>query len=554
MAKEFSSLSIYRLNDTFGGRHVAKLDDFIDPKKKTSSHTLRGRYNFRAQLFIAPPDEKQPRWLEPLKVGFGDLDEIPDSVRSNAVLIISVKSGRQELFFAATFGFGRFLLRQGSFERNYGLRVALNAIYPKHVQGQKLAPERLRSVDSKTVAETTLRTRRQVDRKADFESFNVDIERDLLDGVTGTPLDLKLWGSRIDGSDATHINRAVAFEQLGDLCLQIEKHSKRVPREFGWIDNIFLVRESTLIEALRTRVLEMVRTDKVEDLDLAPPELVEWGNIDHFEFSFAPDEPFADPSIDAYIGALQKRDRLTSLTLSQLTLSHRLIAFDAEGQEIDSWTVFRSLSGELEHHSPTYILSEGDFYEVKGDYMNELDAALDKVAEFTSNLPDSKPKWSEDLYNKEAAGLPGNFLLDKKTVKLTRRTSAIEVCDVLSSGRELIHVKRKLNSSSLSHLFAQGLISADLLLMNEEFRKKVRQRIAELEKERHVGDRFSKLFPMNRGITASAFTVVYAIIADWKGKTLAQRLPFFSKVNLRRTVQDLTRMGYGVAHKCISIS
>ena len=477
MAEEFSSLSIYRLNDIFGGRHIAKLDDFIDPKKKTSSHTLRHRYNFRAQLFIAPPDEKQPRWLEPLKVGFGDLDEIPDSVRSNAVLIIGVKSGKQELFFAATFGFGRFLLRQGSFERNYGLRVALNAIYPKHVQGQKFAPERL----------------------------------------------------------------------------QIEKHSKRVPREFAWIDNIFPVRESTFIEALRTRVLEMVRSDKVEGLDLAPPELVEWGDIDHFEFSFAPDEPFADPSIDAYVGALQKRDRLTSLTLSQLTLSHRLIAFDAEDQEIDSWTVFRSLSGELEHHSPTYILSEGDFYEVKGDYMTELDVALDKVAEFTTNLPDSKPKWSEDRYNKEAAGLPGNFLLDKKTVKLTRRTSAIEVCDVLSSGRELIHVKRKLNSSLLSHLFAQGLVSADLLLMNEEFRKKVRQRIAELEKERHIGDRFSRLFPINRGITASSFTVVYAIIADWKGKSLAQRLPFFSKVNLRRTVQDLTRMGYGVAHKRISI-
>src|SRR5437016_447922 len=42
---------------------------------------------------------------------FGELDDIPESVRNNAVLILSVKSGKQSLFFVVTFGFGRFLLR-----------------------------------------------------------------------------------------------------------------------------------------------------------------------------------------------------------------------------------------------------------------------------------------------------------------------------------------------------------------------------------------------------------------------------------------------------------
>jgi uncharacterized protein (TIGR04141 family) len=470
------------------------------------------------------------------------------------VLILSVNSGKQPLFFAVTFGFGRFLLKPGTIKRNYGLRVALNAIYPKHGRGEGLNLERLRSVDSKTVAATTSRTRRQTDRTSDFESFNVDIERDFLSGLTGTPIDAELWGRRIDGSDAVHLHKPVTFAQLGDVCRQFEKHSKKVPHDFEWVDNIFAIRDPELLDSLRTRLLNMIRQDKIEALELAPPELVEWGDIDHFAFSFATDEPFSDPGIEEYISRLRSRNKLSDLTLSQLTSAHRLIAFDAEGQEIDDWSVFSALSGELEHHSPTYILSEGDFFEVKSDYMDELDAAVAGLVEFASNLPESRANWSEDRYNREVAGLAGNFLLDKMTVKLTARTTPIEICDVLSTAKDLIHIKRKVNAPSLSHLFSQGIVSADLLLMNEEFRTKARQRIAGLEKARRINNRFSRLFPIQRGITASSFTVVFGIIENWKNKTLAQRLPFFSKVNLRRCVHDINRMGYRVAYKRIQVN
>lgn len=137
------------------------------------------------------------------------------------------------------------------------------------------------------------------------------------------------------------------------------------------------------------------------------------------------------------------------------------------------------------------------------------------------------------------------------TVRLTSRTTPIEICDLLTSSGSLIHVKRKLNSSSLSHLFSQGLVSADLMLMSEEFRKKVHQRIRSLEHQRAAVNSFSRLFSVGKGISPSAFTVVYAIIARWKQKSLSEALPFFSKVNLRRCAQDLRRMGYAVAYSQI---
>jgi uncharacterized protein (TIGR04141 family) len=551
VAEPFSTLTVYRLRDEVNGKRVTKFEDFIDPQKKTTHYSLRGRYNFQAGLFVAPPDEGPPSWLAPLKIGFGALEQIPDSINNSAVLIIKVRHHGRELHFAATFGFGRFLLRPGAFERNYGMRVALNAIYPKH-KGKRLDSDRLRSVDSKTVGANTFRTRRQADRKADFETFDVDIERDLLSGLTGTPLDTRLWGTRIDGADALHLHRSVSFDQLGKICSQLEANSAKVPPEFSWVDNIFAVRDSALIEVLKQRIVEMIKSGEPRNLELAPPELVEWGDIDHFEFSFDANYSFAEPNIDEYIKRLRAKNKLADLSLGQLTAGHRLVALDAGAKQIGSWTIFRSLSGEIEHRSPSYIVSEGEFFEITSGYLDQLDGTLNKLREFAGDLPQSRPSWSEDRYNREASRDQNNLLLDKKTVRLTSRTAPIEVCDILTSRRQLIHVKRKLNSSSLSHLFAQGLVSADLLLMNEEFRQKVRQRIAPLERARHLGNRFSRLFPPNRGITARDFVVVYTIIARWKGRTLNEALPFFSKVNLRRCMHELVRMGYGVTYRRIA--
>jgi uncharacterized protein (TIGR04141 family) len=551
MAEPFSSLTLYRLRNEVDGRSTTKFDDFIDPERTTTAHDLKGTYDFQARLFVAPPEVGPPAWLEPLQAGFGELKEIPDSVSNSAVLIIQVKSGNRTIHFASTFGFGRFLLRSGSLERNYGLRVAINAIYPKRKKGDDLGFERVRSVDSKTVAANVLRTRRQVEHKADFESFEIDTQRDLLSGLTGTPWDAAAWGTRIDGSDALHLHRPVSFDELGNICLQLEKNSKKIPREFSWIDNIFPIRDSATVEELKKHIVEMIRSGKTGNLDLAPPELVEWGDIDHFEFSFDSQHPFAEPSLEEYISCLKTKGKLDSLTLNQLTSGHRLLAFTANGSEIGTWPVFRSLSGEILHQSPGYVLSEGEFFEVAGDYMAQLDNALNKLQVFVGSLPASKPGWAEDRYNREAAKTKGNLLLDKMTVRLTSRTAPIEICDVLTSAKQLIHVKRKLNSSSLSHLFSQGLVSADLLLMSEEFRKKVRQRIAALEKRRNQGNAFSKLFPADKGISPSDFTVVYAIIAPWKNRALSAALPFFSKINLRRCAQDLTRMGYDVAYRQI---
>src|SRR5690348_2326832 len=98
---------------------ATNFEEFLDAHKKTTAFSLKDRYDFQARLFVAPPGENPPRWLAPLRTAFGALANIPDSISNSAILLIAVKARGRDLHFAATFGFGRFLLRAGTIERNY---------------------------------------------------------------------------------------------------------------------------------------------------------------------------------------------------------------------------------------------------------------------------------------------------------------------------------------------------------------------------------------------------------------------------------------------------
>jgi uncharacterized protein (TIGR04141 family) len=551
--KEFSALTVFRLRDEIAGKRVKELDEFIDKSKNAASHNLRSHFGFQARLFVASPDIRRPPWLEFLEPGFGTLGQVPDSVNNSAVLVVRVKRGKRDYHFAFTFGFGRFLLRSGSYERNYGMRVALNAVYPKRDRKEDMDPNRLRSVDSKTVAANTLRTRRQTDRRTAFEDFDVDIQRDLLTGLTGTPFDESLWGRRITGADALYLGVQTEFKKLGDLCDQVERFSTKIPPEFSWVDKIYAVRDSVLVDKLKLHVIGMIRRDEVQGLELAPPELIDWGEIDKFAFSFNSQTRFEEPVIEDYVSELKRSDKLNSLAPKHLTSVHRMIAFDQAGTQIHQWPIFRCLSGELKSEKKTYLLSEGEFFEVSERYLDDLNADIARLKEFNRSLPAYVPEEEEGDYNQRVAEESDDrLLLDRKTVRLSSHTSPIEICDILTRDRALLHVKRKLNSSSLSHLFAQGLVSADLLLMSNEFRQKVRRVVITAENARGRTGRFSRAFPENRGVTPSEFTIVYAIMAKWGNRSLAEGLPFFSKINLRRCTKDLRRMGYRVLYKRIS--
>ena len=108
---------------------------------------------------------------------------------------------------------------------------------------------------------------------------------------------------------------------------------------------------------------------------------------------------------------------------------------------------------------------------LKPNFMAALDKEIKSIDESTADLPPSPGDKPEGEYNEDAANHSNeHLLLDKKSVRIPSKTSPIEICDVLTADKKMIHVKRKLSSSSLSHLFSQGFVSGDLLVTSAEYR------------------------------------------------------------------------------------
>lgn len=560
MAIKRIALTIYRIRETIGGKPVEKLEDPVADPDDLTAHNLTGDHDFQARLFVAKSSEKQPPWVDFLEPGFGELTEVADGVTNSAVLLAKVKHDK-DCLFALTFGFGRNLLKRNSFEPNYGLRVALNALYPTAGLTGEPTPARVRRVDAKTVAANTLRTRRQMDRRTTFEDFGVDVQRDLLNAVTGQPVDIQEWGTRLTGASALRLNLALDIAELGDLLKQIERTSREddYQEQFAWIDKVKTVADVDIIAALQTKLLDMLQNQDIKSLQLAPPQLVEWDDIDFFRFSVKRAKPHDDLELEDYLNLLASEDKLDKLTIRQLRNVHRVEAMDVEGDKVYSWPLFRCISGELELAGTTYLINEGAFFEVSDDYLKELDDYVRQLRECNKVLPPSTVKEHEGPYNKRAADSSSDFLLlDKKTVTVSAKTTPIEICDILTEDGCFIHVKRKLDSSSLSHLFAQGYVSGDLFHMSPEYRVAMLSKIKKAEEEREEDkkpeepsfiDRFSSFDTTS--ISPSDYEVAYAIVANWKGKPFVDALPFFSKVNLRHFTENLRRTGYKVSYKCI---
>jgi uncharacterized protein (TIGR04141 family) len=208
--------------------------------------------------------------------------------------------------------------------------------------------------------------------------------------------------------------------------------------------------------------------------------------------------------------------------------------------------VFDSIVYEVGIEDKLYALSQGEWYTIAQDYVNEVIQDLNLINEHPDlELPDALPEENEGVYNKRAFDENvGQFsLMDRRTVSYGGGKSSIEVCDLLSLDKNFIHIKAKTKSSSLSHLFAQGLVSAQVM-RDPKFRELA---IATCDQPTH-----HHLFA-DDGFQASAHNVTYAIITS-ANTSIKDALPFFSKQSLVNAAREIRNMGYKVWIKKISVA
>lgn len=554
-------ITCYLLRMTGGS--AATLNEPIDPDDLEAWNQV-GPIEFagtRTKLFIGPSHPHPPDWQSALKGVFGDSADVPPVSGAGALMVVERKRQGKHFYVALTFGSGWRILRPDSFVRGFGLKTALNIVFEGDTGTGEWDPARLRSVDSKRVGANILRARHQVSGVAALEDLDVNIRRDLVNGVTGVPTSRSHWGSRVTGRDALHFARP-NLDNLGSLCDQILDSLARddYTHRFDFIDHFVGVSDPVTRTKLEFEIIASLEAGDTSKLDLAPPELVDWEHIGGFQYHterLGKRTNRHEMRLGDYLKTLTKKDRLQGLSVDKLK-TWSIWAVDGNGEDVTRWSVWRCLFGEVELDSQTFIVDDGDFYQVSDDYLAALDKELAELPECTRDLIGWKPGWKEDQYNQElSSGSSDLLLLDRKTVRVGSHTNQVEVCDVLSVDGLFIHVKRRGDgSASLSHLFNQGFVSADLAIGSQEFRKVALEKIRaqELARSTSTGDDsfLGKFQPFEESAAiASKCEVVFGIHPE-PGKGGVQLLPFFSKVTLRNMVDELHRRGFRVSIKEIA--
>lgn len=549
------TLNCYRLRSQIGGVDVEDIHQVVD--EGDLSYTEYGPFagrNFSAHVLVTDNTPHPPRWASFVRAASTDID-IPQSNSPGALVLLEVPQDGALLRFGFAFGvLGRFLLANNSYDRGFGLRTALNLIYPDGATTG--GSNRLRSVDSKRRGPIIVRARSQTSEASAFEEFDIDRLRDVVSAAVGVPHDRESWGERVSGGDSLRMDKSIGFDDLGDLCIRLQDVHDRddYAANFGWIDDIQPVTDPDQRRRLEAETVRLLEDDGGEGLVLAPPEIVDWERISTFRYHFDRPQgkakaPVVHPELRLgdYLTGLKAQGRGDDLTIARLK-SWRITAVDGEGKSVRPWSVWACLVGEIELDGSTFVLDEGDFYHVRQEYMETLNAYVDAIPVAPIGLPEATATTKEEAFNQAAAQAHGYVLLDgpKRAVSLPGRTTPVEVCDLLTPDRDLVHVKRHFTSSTLSHLFAQGAVSAELLHMNGEFRQRAHDRVVEFANELTGFDFFDA-----PTFTPSEFRVVYAIVAAWSGRLPSEALPFFSKVNLRNAIDNLISHGFEVGLRSV---
>ncbi|WP_437731167.1 TIGR04141 family sporadically distributed protein [Sorangium sp. So ce1335] len=501
---------------------VAARDAFRDPTALIQ-HSLKKNIGFKASLFLpAVPSRKPPAWVDLLNEGVRSTLSLVNAT-SSAVLLVETS----QRFFAISFGYGSNLLRQELIERDFGLKVALNTV----------DPDALRSVDMHTMEDLTLHTRRQASMGSRLPTFGLDVTRDLMRSVTGRPRDPNI-GRQVTGSDALVLNAEIAFTGIGVKCDRLlhEYGKKDYLKEFAFVDYVRKIRDTNLGGELDQLLIQELRAGTSTNAYLAAPKPIEWDRFAAFNYStegHADDHP--DLDLAHYLGTIDTG----ALSISKIRRDRVGVKYADADVTREKWSIYDALVYEVTHKDTLYALSAGEWYVIEPSYARRIESDIKQIPTSGLKLPAANPDEVEKDYNERvSATMKDIALLDRGNRSVTGANTPIECCDLLTLGGQLVHVKRKTRSSTLSHLFSQGIASAEALFWDDGYRKKV----VSLLKGHPAHARLLAAPTFN----AASFEIVYAVITK-RTPTWPASLPFLSQLNLANAARILRRMGYKVS-------
>jgi uncharacterized protein (TIGR04141 family) len=446
---------------------------------------------------------------------------------AKGALLVQVTQEQKPYIFAVLFGFGRHLLNDDVIEERFGLKVVLNSVDHQSI----------RSIDKTTLGSVPKQSREQMSRESVVADFGIDIEQDLVSAVTGRSRVSEL-GKTISGRDALSVNVKVDASNIKDfllICLQ-RYLSDEYKANFGWIDQIKQVRNSALTQTLDNHIVDALNNGQFDNLWMATPEIVDWMDVGGFRYRQAKRSPLkTDLDTHEFLQTLQ--DEPVTIDILKQTPIHLISATTDE--PADHWSAYKCVCAEVDHNGMVYVLNNGKWYEVINDFAAIVKQDFTTLPESTLVLP-AYTHATEGAYNDHLpAVVPDSCSMDRQMISYGGGHSSIEFCDLATRDKKLVHIKRYGGSTQLSHLFAQGVVSAELFLQDANFRVALNRKLPAGYKLPNARTR-----PV-----AGEYEIVFGIISKSHNPL---DIPFFSKVGLRNARRRLEAYGYRVTKKKIA--
>jgi len=511
-----NKLSIYMIKDEFENDE-AIIGDYSDSFEAEGIGTI----------FLGASYARVPKWAESFFVGRIETKTLfTANARAALIVRIAIEGKDKIKTFVITMGYGKHMLKDDVIDERFGLKVILNTIQP----------DSLRRISKVNVGGNQKLSNEQLPLKAGINDFGLDINRDLVSHIAGISDDAEYAVGTLSGGDILTLTTEVDISNIVEFLKKTyEKYClSSYKTNFGWVDQIQAVKDSRLIERLNEAMITEINVGSSQ-IWMAVPEIINWDEIHGFKY------PGQELRADIVIQEVKDSFRQPLISVEQLR-SKRIQAISALDDSVrHSWGADKCLYGELLLDNDAYCINNGKWYRISKDFVEQVnrDYSSTNIAPISfddfTNAFDSESAYSLSFKNNN----PNDYVvMDAQNLMYGGGHSKIELCDLLSKDKQLIHIKPYSGSSTLSHLFNQALVSADLMLSDSQFRELANEKILEVSSDTS----FAITNPRS-------IKIVFGIISK-KHEDLPH-LPFFSKVSFRHVKNRLQAIGFDVSIKTI---
>ena len=512
-------------------------------------HSLSEVDSQNGRLFIEQSVAIRPTWFNFIREFSSNAIPNLENKSCSALLFLEVtpdEKNAKPRTFSLAFGGGHHSLKPEAFERNFGLLVTLNSV----------ARNNLRNLDVATLDATSFQKRIQASRNADLTGFGIDVESDLLRLAGGIPTDTT-FANTLAGKDALTFTAKTSPSELTDKCKIALKlfNSDEYKKDFDFIDYIVPVRnkdEIFALDELAFAELKNLLTGHSSDLHLALPEIVnpnEGYEIGYFGLGLKQGgkTAYAEIVINDYIQELKAGHPDEITDMAALKTSHEIrVIKDGQGNKKERQRLYDCFVYEVEDAGNTYVLFSGEWYCIDKDFHTDVENSFKKIVSTKPIISSTKSK-NERALIAELDLNPDLLNLDQtKASPAGAKGANLEPCDFLSRQKEFIHLKDGHASAPISHLWNQGVVSAESFVRDATFRNSLRSHVVKRQKKTGKQN-FQSILPDGRSKPVpNDYTVVFGIMRSAYKKSGTLGLPFFSKVSLRPIAQRIELMGFKV--------